>query len=256
MSRPENHTPESIQAAYYQATASCYDAMHTSDQDDEHFKALNFIDAVSSLYDLNTFLDVGAGTGRGVRFFHGKGRHVRGIEPVPALIAVAESSGVPAGSISPGNGYHLPFENDSFDAVFECGVLHHVKDPAAVVSEMARVASRAVFLSDSNRFGQGSPAMRLIKLGLYKAHLWNVARSVLTKGKMYQVSEGDGLAYSYSVFDSYDQLAKWADRIVLLSTASDVSINSWFHPLLTAPSILLCAFKSYRFASTEQVDRS
>jgi SAM-dependent methyltransferase len=157
---------------------------------------------------------------------------------------VAESSGVPSGLISHGNGYQLPFENHSFDAVFECGVLHHVKDPAAVVSEMTRVANRAVFLSDSNRFGQGSPAMRVIKLGLYKTHLWNIARFVQTKGEMYRISEGDGLAYSYSVFDSYAQLASWADQIVLLSTASNLSLKNWFHPLLTAPSILLCAFKS------------
>jgi hypothetical protein len=109
---------------------------------------------------------------------------------------------------------------------------------------MTRVANRAVFLSDSNRFGQGSLGMRLIKLGLYKTHLWNIARFVQTKGKMYTCSEGDGLAYSYSVFDSYDQLASWADRIVLISTGSDLAIDSWFHPLLTAPSILLCAFKS------------
>ena len=244
MSQPEKYSPETMQALYYKATSSCYDAMHTSNRDDAHFKALEFIDAVSNLYDLNTFLDVGAGTGRGVRFFQEKGRQIRGIEPVPALIAAAESSGVPNGLISLGDGYHLPFENHSFDAVFECGVLHHVKDPAAVVSEMTRVATRAVFLSDSNRFGQGSLAMRLIKLGLYKTHLWNIARFVQTKGRMYQISEGDGLAYSYSVFDSYDQLASWADRIVLLSTASDSSINSWFHPLLTTPSILLCAFKS------------
>jgi ubiquinone/menaquinone biosynthesis C-methylase UbiE len=244
MSRPESRSPESLQALYYEATASCYDAMHTSDHDDEHSEALRFIDAVSNLYDLNTFLDVGAGTGRGVRFFHEKGRYIRGIEPVPALVAVAESSGVPQGLILHGNGYRLPFGDNSFDAVFACGVLHHVKDPAAVVSEMTRVASRAVFLSDSNRFGQGSPAMRLIKLGLYKTHLWNLARFVQTKGEMYQFSEGDGLAYSYSVFDSYDQLASWADRVVLLSTASGLSTKSWFHPLLTAPSILLCAFKS------------
>jgi ubiquinone/menaquinone biosynthesis C-methylase UbiE len=131
MPRTESNSPESIQASYYEATSSSYDAMHTSDPDDGHFMALEFIDAVSNLYELNTFLDVGAGTGRGVRFFHEKGRHIRGIEPVPTLIAAAESAGVPKGLISQGSGYHLPFENHSVDAVFECGVLHHVQDPAA-----------------------------------------------------------------------------------------------------------------------------
>ena len=61
-----------------------------------------------------------------------------------------------------------------------------------MVAEMIRVVKRAIFLSDSNRFGQGSRAARLLKTALYKTGLWRTARFVQTKGKMYTLSEGDG----------------------------------------------------------------
>jgi ubiquinone/menaquinone biosynthesis C-methylase UbiE len=142
-----------------------------------------------------------------------------------------------------GSGYQLPFEDEAFDAVFECGVLHHVADPGRVVAEMIRVAKRAVFLSDSNRFGQGSHSARLLKLALYQCGLWPAARYLQTKGKMYTLSQGDGLAYSYSVFDSYHQLAAGTQQIWLLPTVEQSNRRSWVHPLLTSTHVLLCAFK-------------
>jgi ubiquinone/menaquinone biosynthesis C-methylase UbiE len=157
------------------------------------------------------------------------------------MIERAEANGVPKGVLLQGNGYELPFEDATFDAVFECGVLHHVADPARMVGEMIRVAKRAVFLSDSNRFGQGSHPARLLKTALYKCGLWRAARFVQTRGKMYIVSEEDGIQYSYSVFDSYQQLAARTQQIWLLPLAGGQS--SWLHPLLNSTHVLLCAFK-------------
>jgi hypothetical protein len=54
---------------------------------------------------------------------------------------------------------------------------------------MLRVAKRAVFLSDSNRFGQGSLPARLLKLALYKIGLWGAFNYLSTFGKGYQVTE-------------------------------------------------------------------
>jgi SAM-dependent methyltransferase len=154
-------------------------------------------------------------------FFGDRGKDVRGIEPVAAMIERAESNGVPKGLLLQGSGYELPFEDGSFDAVFECGVLHHVAEPGRMVAEMIRVAKRAIFLSDSNRFGQGGQAARLLKIALRKCGLWRAARFAQTRGKMYTFSEGDGLAYSYSVFDSYDQLAAGTQRIWLLPIGTE-----------------------------------
>jgi ubiquinone/menaquinone biosynthesis C-methylase UbiE len=162
---------------------------------------------------------------------------------VKALIEQAEIRGVRHGLIVQGNGYSLPFEDDSFDVVFECGVLHHVAEPSHVVDEMTRVARRAVFLSDDNRFGYGRYGVRLLKLLLCKLHLWQATRFIQTGGKVYEMSEEDGLAYSYSVFDSYDQVAKWADTIWVVPTNSGSSVTSWLNPLITAPHVLLGALK-------------
>jgi hypothetical protein len=118
-----------------------------------------------------------------------------------------------------------------------------VADPGRVVAEMIRVAKRAVFLSDSNRFGQGGHSARLLKLALYQCGLWPAARYLQTKGKMYTLSQGDGLAYSYSVFDSYRQLAAGTQQIWLLPTVEQSNRRSWVHPLLTSTHVLLCAFK-------------
>ena len=236
--------PEEIQASYYVRTAARYDEMHTADLQDEHYTALQIIDSVSDLLGLRTFLDVGAGTGRAVLFLRREGRIVRGVEPVSSLIGQAVAKGLAEGDILCGSGQSLPFEDQSFDAVLECAVLHHVADPSVVVKEMMRVARKAVFLSDSNRFGQGGAMSRLLKLVLCKTGLWGPARYIQTGGKRYTISEGDGLAYSYSVYDSCKQLADWADTIWFLPTKCDPKPHSWLHPLLTSPEVLLCAMRT------------
>jgi ubiquinone/menaquinone biosynthesis C-methylase UbiE len=234
------------QALYYAKTASAYSAMHDSTTEHEHYRALAFIQMACDMLDLKTLLDVGSGTGRGVRFLLERGRDARGIEPVSALIAEAEKSGIPKGRLVEGSGYALPFQDHSFDAVLECGVLHHVANPSLVISEMMRVSRKAIFLSDNNRFGQGTTMARVVKLALYKLGLWNVAMFLQTKGKMYKFSEGDGIYYSYSVFESYNQLYEWADKIWIIPTASTKPEKSLLHPLTTSSHVLLCALKEAR----------
>lgn len=235
--------PEEIQREYYRRTAARYDEQHVRD-DDEHGRALRFISTQLASSSIDSLLDVGSGSGRALRFF--LGRHpqlrLRGIEPVEALIGEAERAGVPHGLIDRGRGEALPYRDGSYDAVCGFGILHHVKQPNAVVREMTRVAKRAVFISDSNRFGQGSLGARRVKLLLWRMRLWKVANFVKTRGKGYVMTEGDGLAYSYSVFDSLDTLTAWADRVLLVPTVP-CRATSWSHPLLTAGHVLVCALR-------------
>jgi SAM-dependent methyltransferase len=236
-------TAEAIQREYYSRTAGSFDVWHGPDE--PHNLALEYISALLPLYGISSVLDVGCGTGRGVRYLLERhpGLTVRGVEPVAAMREQALLAGVPEDVLSEGRGEALPFPDGSFDAVCEFGVLHHVENPAAVVAEMTRVARTAVFLSDHNRFGQGRALARVTKLGLYKAHLWRAARFVRTRGRNYHVSEGDGLAYSYSVYDSFDQLAAWAGSVIPIPTSS-ADRTSWFHPLLTSSEILVCAIRA------------
>jgi ubiquinone/menaquinone biosynthesis C-methylase UbiE len=236
--------PEAIQHDYYARTASRYDDMHV-EPGDEHYVAATFISALLRELDLKSLLDVGAGTGRGVAYF--RSRHpdllVRGVEPVAALVNEARRRHkLPTDQIVEADGRALPFEDGSFDAVCEFAVLHHVAKPDAVVGEMLRVARRAVFLSDENRFGHGRPLARLLKLGLCKARLWPVANYMKTRGRGYRISEGDGISYSYSVYDSLPKLAAWADRVVMIPVAGESSPH-WSGPLLSTPSVLACALR-------------
>ncbi len=237
-------SPQQIQHDFYTATADRYDEMHVA-PNDEHHTALSLISALIDGLAYGSVLDVGAGTGRGVAHFIGShdDLEVRGVEPVRAMIDQAEQRhAVPAGRIVEASGDRLPFANGSFDAVCELGVLHHVADPNSIVAEMARVARRAVFLSDENRFANGGGLKRAVKYGLYRAGLWPLAHRLATGGRPYHLNPGDGgVAYSYSVYDSLAMLNEWADRVFLIPTVP--AGTGWFHPLFGARNLLLCALR-------------
>lgn len=231
---------ESLQRAYYERTAERYDDMHVRDGD-EHGVALEVAAALMTALKLHSVLDVGAGTGR-------VGRRLRPsfavteLEPVVELMLQARDTGADAARRVCGSGYHLPFPDASFDAVCETGSLHHVRNPERVVGEMLRVARRAVFFSDSNRFGQGHILARVMKLTLCKIGIWPAVRYVRTKGRFYHWSEGDGIAYSYSVYDSLAAVADWSDQAFFVPV-KPLSHVSWAHPLLTTNNVLLCGIR-------------
>ncbi|HYL65390.1 MAG TPA: class I SAM-dependent methyltransferase [Candidatus Methylomirabilis sp.] len=243
MAHKSNRAQE-IQRKYYTESASSYEQMHEHEGSGDPLNT-KFVQSILRMVEARSVLDVGTATGRGMKDLKDAvpTAFVCGIEPVVALVEQAVRKGNTAsGPIILGSGSALPFKDASFDVVCEFAVLHHVPDPNAVVKEMLRVAKKAVLISDSNRFGQGSRLARLIKLGLYKSRLWATYNFVRTSGKGYQITEGDGLAYSYSIYDSFDLVARWADRIILYS-ASDKTVRSWVHPLLTSGGALLCALR-------------
>ncbi len=236
--------PEEIQADYYNRTAEAYDDMHIA-EGDEHQRALRLISAFTQDMGVESVLDVGCGTGRAIRYFMQRHPEMRvhGVEPVAGLRDQAINRfGVPPSMITGDRGEALPFADQSFDIVCEFGVLHHVRRPETVIAEMLRVARKAVFISDSNRFGQGSFFWRRAKLTLYRCGLWWPVNFVRTRGRGYTISEGDGLAYSYSVYDNYPQVAAWAKQMVLVPTTPHDS-PTWKMPLLTSGHVLLCAFR-------------
>lgn len=197
-----NESESAIQASYYARTAGQYDDRHI-DPADEHAIALGWMTALIEQRGIESVLDVGSGTGRVLRHLKRKlpGVVLKGIEPVNALREVAHANGVGAEILSGGDATALPFGDDMFDLVCAYGVLHHIKDHRRAVSEMCRVARRGVFISDANNFGQGSPASRLVKQGLRTLGLWSAYDYVRTGFKGYHYSEGDGVFYSYSMFD-------------------------------------------------------
>ncbi|MGW5386402.1 methyltransferase domain-containing protein [Nocardia sp. NPDC003963] len=90
-------------------------------------------------------LDIGSGTGSEVLEFArrvGSGGQAVGVEPNPAMLAVARARAAAAGTrcrFVEADAYHLPFADDSFDAVRCERVYQHLDDPAAATAEIARV---------------------------------------------------------------------------------------------------------------------
>jgi len=209
---------------------------------DEHDSALLWVDFLFQKERISSILDVGAGTGRAIQFFCDRGRNIMGVEPSSAQIAQAIKKRISQSHIVQADGHCLPFPDSSFDAVCEFGMLHHVEHPQGVISEMLRVARKAVFISDSNRFGQGRTIAKVSKLVLYKIGLWGLIERLRTGGKGYHISERDGVFYSFSVYDHLNQVAKDVEHVWLVPVTQG-SRGLLFCPLFTHGHVLLCAFK-------------
>lgn len=106
------------------------------------------------------------------------------------------NNGIGKEELIDGDALSLQFGDGHFDLVCEFGVLHHIKTPARAVAEMLRVSKKAIFISDSNNFGQGAYIGRSFKQALNLFGLWPIVDLIKTKGRGYTISEGDGLAYS------------------------------------------------------------
>lgn len=228
-----------IQRAYYAATADRYDAMHVHG-DDEHGFALRFLISAAEHFGIRSILDIGSGTGRGILTIKAAMPEVTvlGIEPSPELRRIGHSKGLSEEELIDGDAMNLAFSNNSFDLVCEFGALHHIPDPSKAVAEMLRVSRKAIFISDSNNFGQGTKLSRLLKQAINAAGLWPLADLIKTKGKRYTISEGDGLAYSYSVFSNYRQITERCVSVHLLNTL-DAGPNLY----RTAPHVALLGIK-------------
>ena len=228
-----------VQRRYYAKTAHEYDAMHVT-SNDEHFLALSFMVGVLDYFQIRSILDVGAGTGRALRYIKSCRPDIRiaGIEPVKEMREIGYAHGLSQHELMEGDATKLEFCESEFDLVCEFGVLHHVKRPEQVVSEMLRVAGKAILISDSNNFGHGSPQARAFKQVINWLGLWKLADWVKTGGKGYTLSKGDGLAYSYSVFNNYQQIRSHCDSIHLLNTT-----NGGINLYTTASHVALLGIK-------------
>lgn len=214
-----NRSHETIQRVYYQRTAQQYDALHV-DALDEHHLALAWLSGCLEHLGWESVLDVGSGTGRAVAYLRSHNPQVRvlGVEPSAELRAVGAGKGL-AEHLIDGDAMGLAFPDASFDVVCEFGVLHHVPRPSAAVAEMLRVARRAVFISDDNHFACGSPAAQRVKRGLATLGLWKAAYWLRSRGKGYRITDSDGLAYPYSVFDDLHLLRGACGAVHCMNTA-------------------------------------
>lgn len=194
--------PKEIQENYYQNSPQSYDSMHLQ-EGDEHFLSLHILSGLMEFYKVQSVLDVGAGTGRVALFLHQRFPNLRiiSIEPVKALREIGYEKGLSRNELIEGDAVNLDFKDDEFDLVCAFGVFHHLPDPKMALSEMKRVSSQYIFISDSNNFGTGKTFSRTVKQVLNRLHLWKMIVFLKTRGRMYKISDGDGLFYSFSIFN-------------------------------------------------------
>ena len=206
------------QQQYYARTADRYDAMHLSET--EHEIALAQLCGLVRYFGFESLLDVGAGTGRVLR--HGvtemPNTSVIGVEPIKELREIAYLNGVSRNQLSDGNAMNLDFADNSFDIVCAFGILHHIPRPEVAILEMCRVARYGIFFSDLNNFGCGSSAQRLFRHKMRITKLWKPFQWLKNGGKMEKYSEGDGIHYSYSLFDSLGTIRTKFRQIHLMNT--------------------------------------
>ena len=229
-----------IQRSYYKKTADQYEKMHNADETDEHYFALSCLAGLTNYLKIESILDIGSGTGRGLKYLKELCPKIKiiGIEPVKELREIAYSQGISKEELIDGDATKLDFGNSEFDLVCEFGILHHIKNNKLAVDEMLRVSKKAIFISDINNFGTGSKVKRSIKQILHALRLWKLVDFIKTKGKGYTFSEGDGLVYSYSVFINYRQIKSSCKSVHIINT-KDADINLY----RTATHIALLGIK-------------
>jgi len=185
-------------------------------------------------------LDVGAGTGRAVKLLRETlpQSRVLGVEPVSELRLQGHANGLSTDALVEGDALNLSFRDEEFDWVIETGVLHHIRDFRKAVREMCRVARVGVMISDANNIGQGSATARAIKYAVKSIGLWPAVNFVQTRGKNYKYSEGDGVFYSFCVFDCIDIVRKKFPTIHFMNT--ETSSPSLYR---TAGQVMLLAHR-------------
>lgn len=115
------------------------------------------INYISDYVDLSkmSILDVGCGNGFFTYYFS-KLAYTVGIDYSRYMLSIN-----PCDLLIQGSALQLPFKTNSFDLVFCSNLLHHVKNPEIVVSEMKRVSKKFVILSEPNR---NNPLMALFSV--------------------------------------------------------------------------------------------
>jgi ubiquinone/menaquinone biosynthesis C-methylase UbiE len=94
-----------------------------------------------------SILDLGCGNGIFTKRLSEDGAIVTGLDLSPYLLKQN-----PNGLLTCGDATSLPFQDASFDLVFEANLLHHVDNVGAVIREMKRVSRRHVVLLEPNRY--------------------------------------------------------------------------------------------------------
>jgi SAM-dependent methyltransferase len=204
--------------SYYNETANTYDSLH--DIEPEHTRALERAWPLVARLALRSALDVGCGTGRSMKWLrdHAPELALSGIDPANAMLNIARQT-MPDATLDLGKAEHLPYADGSFDLVVATGIMHHVDRPSAVISEMLRVAGKAIVISDHNNFAFGGAIARRVRMGLRVCGLLKAATFIKQGFRAQGYSQEDGWWYPYSLLDNYAEIARGSGQVYLIPTS-------------------------------------
>lgn len=101
--------------------------------------------------------------------------------------------------VTPYDGQTLPFADQNFDHVTIVDVLHHTDDPAAVLTEAARVSRQSVVIKDHLREGLlAGPTLRLMDWVGNRGHDVRLPYNYLDAGQWAAAFDRAGLAEAQS----------------------------------------------------------
>lgn len=145
---------------YYDKIAEGYNELHQKEQENK----LRIIQAQFDLGPYDMLLDVGCGTGFSSDVFKCQ---IIGLEPAKEMLAQGKKENIPNMAFLQGEGEHLPFSDDSFDAIICVTALHNFKDPKAGLKEIKRV-------------GKGKGAITILKKAKHAEELTDSVKEIFT----------------------------------------------------------------------------
>lgn len=229
-------------AEYYSATASHYDYLHSHDY--EHEVAIRYISLFLAGLTVHTLADIGTGTGRVLRALEPLYPQMQFFAVDGSLAMIASAANELRSdrcSFVVGDVNRLPFRSKSIDVLTATGLLHHVEYPDAAIMEMSRISRQALFLSDTNMYGRGPIAFRLVKLIGSRIGLGTHLQRLRHGGSTWIESDGDGHSKAYSLFDSLPLLEREFDQVFLIPTRGSGTMQRV--PLLFASHLFVAAIR-------------
>src|SRR6266576_594557 len=188
-------------AEYYLRTGHQYNSWHCNrDDSSSHNFAVREIVTTMREFHATTLLDVGCGTGRGVRAALDMGYDAVGLDISANLLAIAcRELAIPEIRLIHGDATKLPFPANSFDVSCILGALHHSAQPDKIIAEMIRVTRKAIIVSDEANHLSGGVKQVLLRLGLFKPVYWLIFRRPPRTHRRQTNSEEDGPTFIFSI---------------------------------------------------------
>jgi len=147
---------------YIQETINTYNEMASRYRGRRSaFDMSQWIDMLLSLMPGKEILEIGCGPGRDAKLFLARECKYVGIDLSEKLLEIAKEE-VPDAQFQHADMLELPFEDDSFDGIWNCATFHHLKteDMPIAMGEMARVLRKGGVLFLGTKLGDSEEYLK------------------------------------------------------------------------------------------------